>query len=122
PARHFRVSMGIQTFDEGRLGQMGRLAFGTAETFRAVVEEAHARAFPASADLLFNLPHQTLAAMERDVDAAVGLGLDHLGLYHLVLFRGLGTEWSRDESKLAGLPSNEEAAEKWLALRERLHD
>jgi oxygen-independent coproporphyrinogen-3 oxidase len=122
PARHFRVSMGIQTFDETRLGQMGRLAFGTAETFRAVVEEAHARGFTASADLLFNLPHQTLAEMERDVDAAVGLGLDHLGLYHLVLFRGLGTEWSRDPAKLAGLPSNEEAAENWLALRERLRD
>jgi oxygen-independent coproporphyrinogen-3 oxidase len=122
PARHFRVSMGIQTFDEGRLGQMGRLGFGTAETFRAVVTEAHARGFTASADLLFNLPHQTRAEMERDVDAAVELGLDHLGLYHLVLFRGLGTEWSRDPSKLAGLPSNEEAAENWLALRERLHD
>ncbi len=120
-ARHFRISMGIQTFDEGRLAQMGRLAFGTSETFRAAVDEAHARGFTASADLLFNLPHQTRAEMERDMDAAVSLGLDHLGLYHLVLFRGLGTEWSRDPDKLAGLPSNDAAAENWLALRERLH-
>ena len=30
PARHFRLSMGIQTFDKDRLRQMGRLGFGDA--------------------------------------------------------------------------------------------
>jgi oxygen-independent coproporphyrinogen-3 oxidase len=120
PARHFRVSMGIQTFDERRLERMGRLAFGTAETFRAVTEEAHARGFTASADLLFNLPHQTLAAMRDDVSRAVQIGLDHVGLYHLVLFRGLGTAWSHEKELLAGLPDNAQAAEHWLALRAQL--
>ena len=38
-------------------------------------------------------------------------GLDHLGLYHLVLFRGLGTAWSREPSLLEALPANEQAAE-----------
>jgi oxygen-independent coproporphyrinogen-3 oxidase len=120
PARHFRLSMGVQTFDERRLRQMGRLGFGTEATFRAVVEQARARDMTASADLLFNLPHQARHEMTDDVRRAVGLGLDHLGLYHLVLFRGLGTAWGRDEALLAGLPSNEEAADNWLALRERL--
>jgi oxygen-independent coproporphyrinogen-3 oxidase len=120
PARHFRLSMGIQTFDEEWLGRMGRLGFGTEATFRAVVEEAHTRGFTVSADLLFNLPHQSRAAMEQDVDRAVGLGLDHLGLYHLVLFRGLGTAWSKDGSLIAGLLSNDVAAQNWLALRQRL--
>ena len=120
PARHFRLSMGVQTFDEGRLRQMGRLAFGTADTFARVVELAHARGFTASADLLFNLPGQGLSAMRQDVEQGVRLGLDHLGLYHLVLFRGLGTAWSRDPAMLAGLPTNEQAADNWLALRELL--
>src|SRR5262249_2137255 len=53
PARHYRISMGIQTFDEGQLRRMGRLAFGTADTFREVVDAAHARGFTVSADLLF---------------------------------------------------------------------
>jgi oxygen-independent coproporphyrinogen-3 oxidase len=114
--------MGIQTFDEGRLRQMGRQAFGDVATFAEAVEAAHARGFTASADLLFNLPHQGLAEMRRDVDRADALGLDHLGLYHLVLFRGLGTEWSRDADLLAGLPENETAAGNWLALRQRLLD
>jgi oxygen-independent coproporphyrinogen-3 oxidase len=120
PARHFRVSMGIQTFDEERLRQMGRLAFGTAETFAQVVELAHARGFTASADLLFNLPWQTLDEMGHDLAQAVAIGLDHVGLYHLVLFRGLGTVWSRDPKMVLGLPSNTVAAENWLALREQL--
>jgi oxygen-independent coproporphyrinogen-3 oxidase len=120
PARHFRLSMGVQTFDEERLRQMGRLAFGTADTFANVVELAHARGFTVSADLLFNLPGQSLAAMCQDVEQAVRIGLDHLGQYHLVLFRGLGTTWSRDPAMLAGLPTNEVAAGHWLRLRELL--
>ncbi len=120
PARHFRISMGVQTFDERRLHAMGRSAFGTRDTFAQVVEMAHARGFTASADLLVNLPGQSLDAMIQDVKQAVGIGLDHLGLYHLVLFRGLGTEWSKDPNMLAGLPTNEQAAEHWLALRELL--
>ena len=89
PARHFRLSMGIQTFDETRLKQMGRAAFGNAATFREVVETAHAAGFSVSADFLFNLPGQTLDEMKDDVRRAVDLGLDHLGLYHLVMFAGL---------------------------------
>src|SRR4051794_37618799 len=58
--------------------------------------------------------------MRRDVDRADALGLDHLGLYHLVLFRGLGTAWSRDAEMLAGLPDNETAARNWIDLRGRL--
>jgi oxygen-independent coproporphyrinogen-3 oxidase len=120
PARHFRLSMGVQTFDEWRLRQMGRLAFGDADTFARVVELAHARGFTASADLLFNLPGQSLAQMCRDVEHALRIGLDHLGLYQLVLFRGLGTAWSREPAMLAGLPTNEQAAGHWSALRELL--
>jgi oxygen-independent coproporphyrinogen-3 oxidase len=120
PARHFRLSMGVQTFNEERLRQMGRLAFGRAETFAKVVEMAHARGFTISADLLFNLPGQRLGEMCQDVEHAVRLGLDHLALYHLVLFRGLGTTWSRDPSMLASLPTNEQSARHWLALRELL--
>lgn len=120
PARHFRLSMGIQTFDEEQLRRMGRLAFGTADTFRQVVELAHERGFTVSADLLFNLPGQTLDAMRHDLAQAAAIGLDHLGLYHLVLFRGLGTAWSRDADLLAALPDNEEAARNWLVLRDDL--
>jgi oxygen-independent coproporphyrinogen-3 oxidase len=119
-ARHFRISMGIQTFDEDRLRTMGRLGFGTFGTFRQAVALAHDRGMTVSGDLLFNLPWQSRQEMQEDLKAATEIGLDHLGLYHLVLFRGLGTEWSRDKGLLAGLPSNGDAAENWLALRDLL--
>jgi coproporphyrinogen III oxidase-like Fe-S oxidoreductase len=122
PARHFRLSMGIQTFDQERLRQMGRLGFGDAGTFREVVELGHALGFTVSGDLLFNLPGQSLDAMKDDVRRAVEIGLDHLGLYHLVMFAGLGTAWSRDPALVASLPTNDEAAANWLELRGLLHD
>lgn len=120
PARRLRISMGVQTFNERRLREMGRAAFGTSETFAEVVRQAQNRGLSVSADLLFDLPHQSRGEMLDDVRLAIDLGLEHLGLYHLVLFRGLGTAWSRDETQLAGLPGNDTAAENWIALRELL--
>ncbi len=117
PARHLRLSMGIQTFDQERLRQMGRLGFGNAETFRKVVQLGHARGLTVSGDLLFNLPGQPLDAMKDDVRRAIEIGLDHLGLYHLVMFAGLGTTWSRDQGLVDALPTNKQAAENWLELR-----
>jgi oxygen-independent coproporphyrinogen-3 oxidase len=119
-ARHYRLSMGIQTFDESRLKEMGRAAFGTPDTFREVVALGHSLGFTTSADLLFNLPGQTLDQMKDDLRKALDLGLDHVGLYHLVLFRGLGTPWADDEDMLSALPENEAAADHWQALRELL--
>jgi oxygen-independent coproporphyrinogen-3 oxidase len=101
---------------------MGRLAFGRPSIFASVVEAAHRRGMGASGDLLFNLPAQKLADMRDDVKQAVEIGLDQICLYHLVMFRGLGTVWSRDETLLSTLPGNEEAADNWLSLRQYLID
>lgn len=119
-ARHCRLSMGIQTFDPARLKQMGRTAFGDADTFGQVVELGHRRGFTVSGDLLFNLPGQSLDQMSADVRRAIDLGLDHMGLYHLVLFRGLDAAWADDEGLLAALPDNDRAAANWVELRELL--
>ncbi len=119
-ARHFRISMGIQTFDEKQLARMGRKAFGTAETFANVASYAQNTGMTVSGDLMFNLPGQSLGDMRDDLRQALDLGLDQICLYHLVLFRGLGTEWSRDSTLLDALPSNQQACEHWIALREEL--
>jgi coproporphyrinogen III oxidase-like Fe-S oxidoreductase len=118
PARHFRISMGMQTFDEGRLAQMGRTAYGNEDTFRNVVRYAHDCGATVSGDLLFNLPGQSLGEMREDVRRAVGIGLDQICLYHLVMHSTLGTEWAADPALLAGLPTNERACDNWRALRE----
>jgi oxygen-independent coproporphyrinogen-3 oxidase len=117
-ARHYRLSTGIQTFDPDRLRAMGRSAFGDASTFREVVDLAHREGLTVSGDFLFNLPGQSREAMRADVERAVDLGLDQICLYHLVLFDGLGVPWAEDRALLQSLPTNPEAAENWLALRE----
>ncbi|WP_146679450.1 Fe-S oxidoreductase [Pirellula sp. SH-Sr6A] len=120
PARHFRISMGIQTFSETQLEKMGRLGFGRPETFASAVDAAHVRGMTASGDLLCNLPGQTLEEMKSDVRKAIDIGLDQICLYHLVMFPGLGTAWSRDSSLTSALPSNPEAEHNWCSLRETL--
>ena len=119
-ARHFRISVGVQTFSRSRLEQMGRLAFGGPDVFAEVVANAHARGMTVSADLLFNLPGQSLSEMKDDVSLAVNLGLDQICLYHLVLFRGMAAPWARDAQLLSSLPDNETSARNWEALREHL--
>ena len=78
-----RLSLGIQSFDDGKLAALGR-----------VHDSAQARAAIASAaelferfnlDLMFALPDQTLAELDADLTAALSFAPAHLSLYHLTL-------------------------------------
>lgn len=120
PARHRRLSMGVQTFDRATLRRMGRTHFGDRAVIAEVVERAHARGWTVSCDLLINLPGQDLEAMLRDVRAAVSLGFDQVCVYHLVLHEGLGTAWARDLDMLEALPHADRALASWAAVREDL--
>lgn len=121
-ARHFRISLGIQTFSKKWQSKMGRTAFGDGEVFAQIVRIAHSRNMTVSGDLLFNLPGQSLAEMLADVASGSSIGLDQMCLYHLVMFRGLATAWSRDAALIASLPSNETAAANWEVLRSAVSD
>lgn len=118
--RRVRVSMGVQTFNHQQLKRMGREHFGDAALVARVVREARKREIGTSGDFLFNLPHQTRAQMLADLEQAVAIGFDQICIYHLVLYKGLGTAWSYKPDLLAALPNNDEAADNWLALREFL--
>lgn len=112
-----RVSMGVQTFDRQRIEQMGRQHLGGAEAVERAVKAAQRRGMTTSADLMINMPGQTLAEMKADVRRASDLGFSQICVYHLVLFRGLGTPWARDRDMLASLPDNERAFANWLEVR-----
>ncbi len=116
-ARHFRISMGVQSFSRSWQIEMGRAAFGDSDLFAQVVDMAHSRNMTVSGDLLFNLPGQSLSEMLADVAIGSQMGFDQLCLYHLVLFRGLGTPWSKNAELVSSLPDNEAAVANWQALR-----
>lgn len=115
-----RISMGIQTFDDGFLQRMGRERFGDESTVRKLVKKCRALDITTSGDFLFNLPGQTPAQMDHDIDTAVKAGLDQICIYNLVLYEGLGTPWSKDPALVALMPDNDTACANWLRLRERL--
>ena len=111
--RRPRISMGIQTFNTSYIDQMGRKGFGDAKVIQEVIQQAQKRGITTSGDFLIDLPNQSLAMIEADLRMAIDMGLDQICIYHLVLFSGLGTTWSRDQKKLDQLPSNEQAGQHW---------
>ncbi len=120
PVRQLRISMGVQTFNTTQIKRMGRAAFGDKNKINEVVRLAHKLNYIVSCDLLFNLPGQSLEEMKADIDQAIDIGFDQICLYHLVMFEGLGTEWSMDDQLLIQLPNNKKAASNWLKLRDYL--
>lgn len=117
PARHHRVSLGVQTFDPAWLERMGRKGFGDASTVERVIERAHGLGMTTSVDLLMNLPGQHVRETLADLERADAMGVDQICLYHLVLYAGLGTPWSRDEKLVSLRKSTSAACEAWLEAR-----
>ncbi len=78
-----RLSVGVQSFDDAALQRIGRVH--DAAQARAAVEEA-AQAFETfNIDLMYALPGQDLAALQRDLDTALAFQPPHLSIYHLTL-------------------------------------
>lgn len=78
-----RVSFGVQTFDDGGLERIGRTH--RADDVFATVTEAAKRFDNISIDLMFGLPEQTLEQIERDLDLAFKLPIQHVSSYSLIL-------------------------------------
>ncbi len=86
-----RLSMGVQSFDDGLLKMLGR------RHSARQAEEAYRLARTAgftnmSLDLMFGLPQQSLAQWQASVERVVGLGPEHLSLYGLQLEHGTPLE------------------------------
>lgn len=91
-----RLSLGVQTFDDRLLKQLGRVH--DAERAIQAVQLAKRAGFShVSIDLMFGLPEQSLLDVERDLTLAVELPIDHLSYYNLQIepFTRLGREVAR---------------------------
>ncbi|WP_159990403.1 radical SAM family heme chaperone HemW [Pelistega ratti] len=78
-----RISLGVQSFNDDSLKRLGRI-HDSEQAKRAIVmaQEAFARV---NIDLMYALPHQTLAACQQDIQTALSFGTEHLSLYNLTL-------------------------------------
>ena len=77
-----RVSLGIQTFDGNLLDRIGRShRAGTGEA--ALDMLLHLPGLRVSADLMFNLPGQTVEGFLQDIEKLVAFGPGHISFYGL---------------------------------------
>ncbi len=78
-----RLSIGIQSFDEGQLQRLGRV-HDRAQALAAVqIALRHFDTF--NLDLMYALPGQSLAQAQADVALALSLAPPHLSLYQLTI-------------------------------------
>jgi oxygen-independent coproporphyrinogen-3 oxidase len=78
-----RLSVGVQSFNDGYLKALGRV-HDRAQAFAAVTEAA--QAFDTfNLDLMYALPGQTLDDLRDDLNTALSLGPKHLSIYHLTI-------------------------------------
>jgi menaquinone C8-methyltransferase len=84
-----RLSVGVQSFDDGLLGRMERLEkYGNGAQIRQRLDAAHGIFPTLNVDLIFNLPGQTLALLDRDLSTLLALGVDQISCYPLMTSRG----------------------------------
>jgi oxygen-independent coproporphyrinogen-3 oxidase len=78
-----RLSIGVQSFDDGLLERIGRVH--DAAQACAAVQEASETFERFNLDLMYALPQQTLAQLHGDLDQALAFEPPHLSVYHLTI-------------------------------------
>jgi oxygen-independent coproporphyrinogen-3 oxidase len=81
-----RISLGLQSFDDGSLAFLGR-AHSADEGIRAL-DAAQSVVDGVSFDLIYALPGDTEADWAASLDRALSLGTEHLSLYQLTIEPG----------------------------------
>jgi len=80
-----RLSVGVQSFDDGLLREMERdQKYGNRDAILANLERARGRFETLNVDMIFNLPHQTPAILEADLETVIGSAANQASFYPLM--------------------------------------
>ncbi len=102
-----RLSLGVQSFDDGLLRRIGRI-HDAADAQRAVVAARQAGFENISLDLMYGLPGQSMEMLADSVEQALALEPQHISIYGLQVEEG--TVFGQQQaSGCLRLPSEEEA-------------
>lgn len=101
-----RLSLGVQSFDDGELGELGRL-HSREDACAAVRAAQHAGFTNINLDLMYGLPGQDAASWQRSLRAGLSLHPTHLSLYQLTVEQGTVFDNRVTQGDLV-LPSEEE--------------
>jgi oxygen-independent coproporphyrinogen-3 oxidase len=78
-----RLSIGVQSFNDAHLKALGRVHDGAQAI--AAVQEAAGAFETFNLDLMYALPGQTIADLDKDVQTALSLAPPHISIYHLTI-------------------------------------
>jgi oxygen-independent coproporphyrinogen-3 oxidase len=109
-----RLSIGVQSFDDGKLAALGRIH--DARQAHTALEIALQHFDNVNLDLMYALPGQSLAQAMSDLECALEYGVTHLSAYHLTIEPN--TLFHRYQP--AGLPDDDLSADMQEAVEARL--
>lgn len=113
-----RLSLGVQSLDDGLLQRLGRVH--SAEEARAAFETARDAGFAnIGIDLIHSLPGQTLAMWQSTLATAMALAPEHISAYGLSVEEGTPFAAMEERGELP-LPDENEAVAMFEATREIL--
>ena len=103
-----RLSIGVQSFDDGELRLMNRRH--TADAARKAVRQAQEAGFGnVTVDLIFGVPGFGAATLARNLRETVALGVQHVSAYHLTVEPG--TAFGRRAARGQFAPVDEATSE-----------
>ncbi len=110
-----RLSIGAQSFHDGRLQYLGR------KHSAAMIIDAYHQARKIgfrniNLDLMYGFPHQTMIELEKDVQAITSLEAEHISLYTLTIEPN-----SRFFTKNLSLPESEIQVEQYVRVKELMN-
>jgi coproporphyrinogen III oxidase-like Fe-S oxidoreductase len=80
-----RLSVGVQSFDDELLKEMGRYEpYGSGQTIAQKLATVQGTFPTLNADLIFNFPHQSVESLRRDMDIVRDIGIDQVSCYPLM--------------------------------------
>ena len=81
-----RLSVGVQSFDDGILKATERYhKYGSGRMVVERLREAQGVFDTLNVDMIFNFPSQTMAILENDLSTLIGLGVDQVTYYPLMV-------------------------------------
>lgn len=88
-----RLSIGVQSFDDALLQQMGRLhKYGSGDEIKAALASVKGSFDTVNVDMIFNMPHQTEASLRHDLEVLIDeLRVDQVSWYPLMVAGGTRT-------------------------------
>ena len=113
-----RISLGVQSFDDGELLRLGR-THTSGKAVQAVHEIRTAGVRNLSIDLMLWLPGQSLTSWQATVDRLSDLDLDHASLYLLELYPNAPLREAMARAEWSQVP-DDDAADMYLWALERL--